>query len=106
MLGIDDETLRIGLGRADDLFRLHRLSGYADAEALAVAVFENFGFDADRRARLATALAGMLPIEGDPLTEAVMVGSLFSGVLVGLLIAEAALTPGASSVPDFPPLDL
>ncbi len=99
MLNVGDPELDEGLTRADDLFRLHRLSGYADAEALAVAVFENFGFDADRRARLATALAGMLPIEGDPLTEAVMVGSLFSGVLVGLLIADAA-RPDRASVPD------
>lgn len=106
MLAIDDETLRVGLGRADDLFRLYRLSGNRDAEELLVAVLENFGFDEARRRRLVTALAAMLRVEGDPMIMAVTTSSLLAGVLVGLLIADAALGPDVGTVPDCPPIDL
>ena len=69
MLVVDHETLAHGLDRAADMFRLPRLSSFADAAAVAEAVFENFGFDQEKRSRLARGLAAMLPIKGDPMAE-------------------------------------
>lgn len=106
MLRIDDEALGHGLERATDLFRLHRLSHPAEAEALAAAVFDNFGIDEDARMRLAVGIGRMVPVEGDVVAEVLTTVSLFAGVLVGLLIADAALSEEPGAVPDRPPADL
>jgi hypothetical protein len=44
----------------------------------------------------------MLPATGDPLIESLMASSMGAGVLVGLLIAEAALPTGEGRIPDCP----
>jgi hypothetical protein len=106
MLRLDEETLRLGLERASDLFRLHRLSGFVAAEALEVAVFENFGVDEERRAKLVAALVEMLPVTGDAFAQGLMASSMCAGVLVGLLLAQAAVPAGGDAVPDCPPADL
>jgi hypothetical protein len=106
MFLVDDENLRLGLDRASDLFRLHRLSGFVDAEALEVAVFDNFGIDEERRGKLVQSLVDMLPVTGDPLAQGLMASSMCAGVLVGLLLAQAALPAAADTVPDCPPADL
>jgi len=48
----------------------------------------------------------MLPIKGDPMAEGLMTSSMFAGVLIGLLIADAALPAESGHVPDAPLLDL
>jgi hypothetical protein len=106
MLRVDDETLREGLDRAADLFKLHRLSTHDDAELLAAAVFANYGIDEIRHRELMVSLVEMLPVSGDPLAEGLMASSMSAGVLVGLLIANAALRSEAEAVPDCPPVDL
>ena len=106
MLRVDDETLREGLDRATDLVKLHRLSTHADAERLTAGVFANFGIDEYRRLQLTVALLEMLPISGDPLAEGVMASSMSAGVLVGLLIASAAIGTEADAIPDSVPADL
>jgi hypothetical protein len=106
MLTVDDETLRMGLERAGDLFRLHRLSAFVDAEAMASAVFANFGLDDEKRELLIEALVDMLPITGDSVVQGLMASSMCAGVLVGLLIADAAVPAGPGAIPDCPPTDL
>lgn len=106
MLFVDDENLRIGLERADDLFRLHRMSEFVDSQAIASAVFANFGVDDQKRYQLVEALVEMLPSTGDPLVQGLMASSMCAGVLVGLLIADAAVPAGPDAVPDCPPADL
>lgn len=106
MLRVDDESLREGLDRATDLFKLHRLSAHEDAERLAAAVFANFGIDERRRLQLTTSLLQMLPISGDPLAEGLMASSMSSGVLVGMLIASAAMGTEPDAIPDSVPADL
>jgi hypothetical protein len=105
MLFVDRQTLRIGLERAHDLLRLHRLSGFADAELMASKAFANFGLADSERPLLADALVKMLPVTGNPLMESLMASSMGAGVLVGLLIADAALPTDAGPVPDYPPAD-
>ncbi len=102
---VDDEGLRTGLDRACDLFRLHRLSDFGEAEARAAAVFANFGVDEQKREQLVRQLQRMLPITGDPLAESLMTSAMTAGVLVGLLIADAT-HPAQGLVPDHPPVDL
>jgi hypothetical protein len=106
MLQIDHPTLREGLARAEDLLKLHRLSSPEEAQELASAVLGNFGIDELGRIEMNDALRQMLPIQGDPVVETVMTSSMLSGVLVGLLIAGAALRVEPGAIPDTPPLDL
>lgn len=106
MLQIDDQTLREGLDRAEDLFKLQRLSALEDAEELPAAVFANFGIDEHRRDELTQSLVEMLPISGDPLAEGLMTSSMCAGVLIGLLLANAAMEADPDAVPDRPPVDL
>jgi len=106
MLFVDDENLRIGLERADDLFRLHRMSEFAEAQAIATAVFANFGVDEPKRERLVEALVEMVPSTGDALVHGLMASAMCAGVLVGLMIADAAAPAGSDTVPDCPPADL
>ncbi len=103
LLRIDDDALRDGLERAADLFKLHRLSDHENANELVAAVFANFGIDADAHTELCAAVAEMLPIAGQPVTEALMASSMCAGALVGLLIADAAQKDRAIVVPDWPP---
>lgn len=71
MLFVDRQTLPTGLEQADDLFRLHRLSGFADAEAMASKAFANFGLTDSKRPLLADALVKMLPATGLPASRRV-----------------------------------
>lgn len=103
LLKIDDDARREGLERAADLFKLHRLSDRENAGELVSAVFANFGIDADAHADLCAAVSDMLPIAGEPVTEALMASSMCAGVLVGLLIADAAQKDRTIVVPDWPP---
>jgi hypothetical protein len=105
MLQIDHPTLREGLERAGDMLKLQRLSSPEHAERLASTVLANFGIDRVGRIELNDALGQMLPIGGDPVLEAMMQSTMREGVLVGLLIATAALEPEPGAVPDFPPLE-
>jgi hypothetical protein len=105
MLYIDDQTLREGLERAADLFKLQRLSSYHDAEHLAASVYANFGLDEGRRTELIKSLIEMLPISGDPVAEGLMASSMSAGVLIGLLIASAAMGSDPDAIPDFVPAD-
>ncbi len=106
MLQIDHSTLQEGLERAGDVLKLHRLSSPGDAETLASAVLANFGIDDLGRIELNDSLRQMLPITGDQVVEALMSSAMSEGVLVGLMIATAALRLGPDEVPDFPPVDL
>jgi len=106
MLQIDHPTLQEGLERAGDVLKLHRLSSPVEAKALATAVLANFGIDNLGRIQLNDSLRQMLPITGDPVLEALMGSAMSDGVLVGLMIATAALRLGPDEVPDFPPVDL
>lgn len=105
MLQIDHPTLREGLERAGDMLKLHRLSAPEQAEQLASSVLANFGIDNVGRIELNDSLGQMLPIAGDPVLEAVVRSAMAEGVLVGLIIATAALQPEPGAVPDFPPLE-
>lgn len=105
MLNIDDQTLREGLDRAADLFKLQRLSTHDDAEVLAASVYANFGLDEGRRLELIESLIDMLPISGDPLAEGLMASAMSAGVLVGLLIAHAGLGADPDALPDYVPAD-
>jgi hypothetical protein len=105
MLQIDHPTLREGLERAGDMLKLHRLSSPEQAQELASAVLANFGIDNLGQIELNDSLGQMLPIAGDPVFEAVMRSTMCEGVLVGLLIATAALRLESGAVPDFPPVD-
>ena len=106
MLQIDHPTLREGLERAEDVLKLHRLSSPEEAEELASAVLANFGIDELGRIELNDSLRQMLPIQGDPVIETMMTSSMAAGVVVGLLIAGAALRFDPDAIPDFPPGDL
>ncbi len=106
MLFIDRESLRTGLDRAIDVFRLHRLSRSVDAEAMATTAFAGFGVGEDELLVIAQAMRDLLPATGDPLLESLIASSMGAGVLVGLLIADAASPATDSRVPDFPPADL
>jgi hypothetical protein len=105
MFQIDDETLRVGLDRAADLLKLHRLSSRQESEELAASVYANFGIDDDRRSELIEALIEMLPISGDPMAEALMASAMSAGVLVGLLIANSSIDTDSDAVPDYVPAD-
>ncbi len=106
MLSLDSETLRIGLERACDLFRLHRLSSSEEADGLARSVFANFGLDEDSLALLVEAIVEMLPISGEPVAEGLMTSSMCAGVLVGLVLADATLPGSPEAFPDCLPQDL
>jgi hypothetical protein len=106
MLQIDHETLREGLDRAADLFKLHRLSTPEAAEVLAATVLANFGIDELGRIELIDSLSQMVPLKGEPMVEAVMTRSMAAGVLVGLVIANAAERADLDAIPDSPPADL
>jgi hypothetical protein len=106
MLNIDDQTLREGLDRAADVLLLHRLSSHEDADRLAASVYANFGLDERLRIELIESLLEMLPISGDPMAEGLMASSMSAGVLVGLLIANAAMGTDPDAIPDYVPADL
>ena len=105
MLQIDEQSLRVGLDRAADLLKLHRLSSHEDAEHLAASVYANFGIDESLRVELIESLLEMLPVSGDPMAEGLMAASMSAGVLIGLLIAHAAVGTEPDAIPDFVPAD-
>jgi hypothetical protein len=106
MLQINHPTLREGLDRAEDVLKLHRLSPPEEADELAAAVLANFGIDELGQIELSESLRQMLPIHGDPVIETVMTSSMSAGVVVGLLIAGAAVRFDPDAIPDSPPVDL
>lgn len=79
---------------------LNRMRSHDDAAQGFAAVFDAFGIDGEMRTRLEEALHQALPVEGAPLAEAVMTGSMLAGVLAGLLIADAALPADELELPD------
>ena len=102
MIQIPEDALREGCERARDLLMLNRLRAPDEAAVSIAAVYEALGIDSDMRERLEEALRAMVPIDGLPVLEATMLGSMASGVLVGLLIADSALPTEELDLSTFP----
>ncbi len=91
VIQISNRALREGCERAQDLFLLDRLRSH-HAEGIGLdAAYAALGVDAEMREQLQHALKDLVPVEGLPAVEALSVGSMLAGVLVGLLIADSTL---------------
>jgi hypothetical protein len=102
LIQISKPALREGCDRASDLFLLNRLRAPEDAGAGLEGTYQALGIDPSMREELQEALTDLVPVKGLPAMEAVAVGSMLAGVLVGLLIADSALPAEELDLPVLP----
>jgi hypothetical protein len=93
LIRISAHALRDGCERARDIFLLSRLRDHDEAAAGLQLTYDALGVDEEMREHLQAALLDLVPLRGLPAVEAMTVGSMLAGVLVGLLIADSA-SPG------------